>query len=75
MRYGKGEIIVTGNPSIAWIEKMGKMGMCFTLKNGKVIAYFDGRGAEHEKAEEKKKDTIKEEVLCDFGGRFAYSQF
>ena len=41
MRYGKGEIIVTGNPSIKWIEKMAGLGMSFTLKDGKVIAYFE----------------------------------
>lgn len=41
MRYHKGEVTVTGNPSIAWIDKMVKMGMRFTLKNGKVIAYFE----------------------------------
>ena len=41
MRYGKWEIIVTGNPSIAWINKMVKMGMRFTVEDGKVIAYFE----------------------------------
>lgn len=41
MRYSRGEITVTGNPSIAWINKMVKMGMAFTIKDGKVIAYFE----------------------------------
>ena len=41
MRYSRGEITVSGNPSIAWVEKMAKMGMNFTLKDGKVIAYFE----------------------------------
>ena len=41
MRYEQGEITVTGNPSIAWITKMTKLGMNFTLKDGKVIAYFE----------------------------------
>lgn len=44
MRYSKGEIIVTGNPSILWIEKMNKLGMGFTLKDGKVIAYIERSG-------------------------------
>ena len=43
MRYSKGEVTVTGNPSIAWVEKMTQMGMSFTVKNGKVIAYIEGR--------------------------------
>lgn len=41
MRYARGEITVTGNPSIAWIAKMTKLGMNFTSKDGKVIAYFE----------------------------------
>lgn len=41
MRCEQGEITVTGNPSIAWIDKMTKLGMNFTLKDGKVIAYFE----------------------------------
>lgn len=43
MRYSRGEITVTGNPSIAWIEKMQKLGMSFTLKDGKVIACIERR--------------------------------
>ena len=50
MRYGKGEITVTGNPSMAWINKMVKLGMSFTLKDGKVIAYFD-REKQNEKVQ------------------------
>ena len=42
MRYSKGEVTVTGNPSIKWVEKMTQMGMSFTVKNGKVIAYIEG---------------------------------
>lgn len=41
MRYEQGEITVTGNPSIAWINKMVKLGMNFTVKDGKVIAYLE----------------------------------
>lgn len=40
MRYSKGKYIVTGNPSIAWIEKMTKYGLVFTCDNGRVIAEF-----------------------------------
>ena len=43
MRISKGEVTVSGNPSIAWIEKMARMGMSFTVKDGKVIAYIEGR--------------------------------
>ncbi len=43
MRISKGEITVSGNPSIAWIEKMAQMGMNFTVKDGKIIAYIEGR--------------------------------
>lgn len=43
MRYGRGEITVTGNPTIGWINKMVKLGMNFTLKDGKVIAYLERR--------------------------------
>ena len=42
MRYSKGEVIVLGDPSIAWINQMVKLGMRFTLKNGKILAYFEG---------------------------------
>lgn len=48
MRYNKGEITVGGNPSIAWIKKMAKLGMSFTLKNGKVIAYFEKENSHEE---------------------------
>ena len=41
MRYNKGEITVLGNPSITWIKQMAKLGMRFTLKNGKILAYFE----------------------------------
>lgn len=37
----KGKIIVTGNPSIAWISKMQKMGMVFIHKAGVIYAEFD----------------------------------
>lgn len=43
MKYAKGEITVTGKPSLAWIEKMSSLGMCFTVKDGKVIAYIEKR--------------------------------
>ena len=43
MRYNKGEITVLGNPSIAWINQMTKLGMRFTLKDGKILAYFERR--------------------------------
>ena len=43
MKMSKGEVTVSGNPSIAWIEKMARMGMNFTVKDGKVIAYIEGR--------------------------------
>lgn len=45
MKYAKGEITVTGKPSLAWIEKMNSLGMSFTVKDGKVIAYIE-KGAE-----------------------------
>lgn len=48
MRYNKGEITVGGNPSIAWIKKMARLGMSFTLKNGKVIAYFEKENSHEE---------------------------
>ena len=41
MRYKQGAITVSGNPSIAWIRKMSKLGMVFTHKNGQVIAEFE----------------------------------
>lgn len=41
MRYEHGEITVTGNPTIGWINKMVKLGMRFTVKDGKVIAYLE----------------------------------
>ena len=50
MRYSRGEITVTGNPSIAWIRKMEKMGMRFTLKDGRVIAFIE-RSAANEKVQ------------------------
>jgi len=43
MRYNKGEITVLGNPSIAWVNQMAKLGMRFTLKDGKILAYFERR--------------------------------
>jgi hypothetical protein len=43
MRYEQGEVVVTGNPTLAWIEKMNRLGMNFTAKDGKVIAYIEGR--------------------------------
>lgn len=43
MRYNRGEITVSGNPSIKWIEKMSSLGMSFTAKDGKVIAYIEKR--------------------------------
>lgn len=41
MRYSRGEITVSGNPTLAWIERMVSMGMNFTLKDGKVIAFIE----------------------------------
>ena len=41
MRYEQGEITVTGKPSLSWIEKMNKLGMTFTVKDGKVIAQIE----------------------------------
>lgn len=38
MRYKHGKFIVTGNPTIAWIEKMTKYGLSFTTKNGVIYA-------------------------------------
>lgn len=44
MRYEQKGLIVTGNPSIAWIEKMVKMGMNFTVKDGRVVAFIERSG-------------------------------
>ena len=41
MLYKHGSIIVSGNPTIAWVIKMFDMGMVFTHKNGQVIAEFE----------------------------------
>lgn len=41
MRYKRGKFIVTGNPTIAWIEKMTKYGLRFTAKNGVIYATLD----------------------------------
>lgn len=41
MRYSKGKFIVTGKPSLAWIEKMTKYGLIFTCENERVIAEFE----------------------------------
>lgn len=43
MKYAKGEITVTGKPTLAWIEKMSSLGMSFTAKDGKVVAYIERR--------------------------------
>lgn len=44
MRYEQKGLIVTGNPSIRWIEKMVKMGMNFTVKDGRVVAFIERSG-------------------------------
>lgn len=41
MLYKHGSIIVSGNPSIAWINKMSKMGMIFIHESGRIIAEFE----------------------------------
>lgn len=41
MRYKHGCIVVSGNPSIAWINKMSGMGMIFRHENGIIIAEFE----------------------------------
>ena len=50
MRYAKGKFIVTGNPTIAWVNKMTKYGLRFTYENGVVYAELerkqDGEGKE-----------------------------
>ena len=50
MRYKQGKFIVTGNPTIAWVNKMTKYGLRFTYKDGVVYAELerkqDGEGKE-----------------------------
>lgn len=41
MRLTKGKLIVSGNPTIKWIEKMKRLGMVFTHKDGKIYAEFE----------------------------------
>lgn len=46
MRYTKGKFIVTGNPSIAWVNKMTKYGLRFTFKDGLVYAELEKKDEE-----------------------------
>ena len=41
MRYSKGKFIVTGNPTLAWIQKMQKYNLTFTCKDGIVYAELE----------------------------------
>lgn len=41
MRYKNGLFIVTGNPSVAWIEKMAMHGLTFTVSGGVIYAKFE----------------------------------
>lgn len=41
MRYSKGKFIVTGNPTLAWIQKMQKYNLVFTCKGGVVYAELE----------------------------------
>lgn len=41
MRYAKGKFIVTGNPTLAWVNKMTKYGLRFTYENGVVYAELE----------------------------------
>lgn len=41
MRYTKGKIIVTGNPTLAWVEKMQEYNLILTCDGGIIYAELE----------------------------------